>query len=64
MKKLLILMSSWVVAFALTMPAVAQETAPAGQEAAPKAQKKEKKEKKEKKKKETKEEKKEAALKQ
>jgi hypothetical protein len=61
MKRLLILVFSCVVSFALMLPAVAQETAPKGQEAAPKAQKKEKKKKE---KKETKEEKKEAAPKQ
>ncbi len=64
MKKLLTLLFTFALAFSLAMPAFAQETAPAGQEA-PKAEKKEKKAKKMKKsKKEKKAEKTEEAPKQ
>ncbi len=62
MRKLLILISSFALVTMLAVPVFAQETAGAGQEAAPKAEKKEQKAKKVKKaKKEKKEEKKEAA---
>jgi hypothetical protein len=46
MRKLLILMFTFAVAFSLVLPVFAQDAAAAGQENAPKAEKKAKKEKK------------------